>query len=101
LAQPGNPALYRDLYRIFPGDRERGPCRCSGKKENTLLAPGPVAAAGTCNFTGLTGGAATGIAEFQVRCAGIPVAGGTRNFLMLLAAGAGVKVGGFGLVVGF
>lgn len=66
-----------------------------------LMAPGPVAAAGTCNFTDLAGSAATGITEFQVRRTGILVAGGTRNFLMLLAAGAGVQGGGFVLVVGF
>jgi hypothetical protein len=65
------------------------------------MAPGPVAAAGTCNFTGLTGGAATGIGEFQFGRAGIPVAGRTRNFLVLFTAGAGVQGCGFVLVVGF
>jgi hypothetical protein len=65
------------------------------------MAPGTVAAAGTCNFSGLAGCAAAGVAEFQVRCAFLPVAGGTRKFFVLLTAGAGVQGGGFVLVVGF
>jgi hypothetical protein len=52
-------------------------------------------------FCGLTGTAAAGISEFQVRRAGIPVAGGTRNFFVLLAAGTGVQDSGFVLVAGF
>jgi hypothetical protein len=65
------------------------------------LAPGPVTAAVTCNFRRLTGSAAAGISEFQGGRAGIPVAGGTRNVLVLLTAGAGVQGGGFVLVIGF
>jgi len=65
------------------------------------MAPGAVAAAVAGFFCGLTGSAAAGIAEFQVRRAGIPVAGRTRNFLVLLAAGAGMQGGGFLIVAGF
>jgi hypothetical protein len=65
------------------------------------VAPGPVAAAVTCNFRSLTGSAATGIAEFLRGRAFLPVAGGTRKLFVLLAAGAGVQGDGFILVVGF
>ena len=65
------------------------------------MAPGPVTAAVTCFFRGLAGSAATGIAEFLRGRAFLPVAGGTRNFFVLLAAGAGVQGGGFVLVSGF
>jgi hypothetical protein len=65
------------------------------------LAPGSVTAAVTCLFGGLAGSAAAGISEFQGGRAGIPVAGGTRNVLVLLTAGAGVQGGGFVLVIGF
>jgi hypothetical protein len=65
------------------------------------MAPGPVTAAGTCRFAGLAGSAAAGITELQGGRAGIPVAGGTRNFFVLLTAGAGMQGGGFVLVFGF
>jgi hypothetical protein len=58
-------------------------------------------AAVACFFGGLTGSAAAGISEFQGGRAGIPVAGGAREILVLLATGAGVQSGGFGLVIGF
>jgi hypothetical protein len=58
-------------------------------------------AAVTCNFCGPAGCAATGIAEFEGRRAGIPVTGRTREFLVLLAAGAGVQGDGFVLFMGF
>jgi hypothetical protein len=67
----------------------------------SLLASRPVAAAGTCNFRSLAGSAAAGIAEFQVGRAGFPVAGGTREFLVLFSAGAGVQGGGFLFMAGF
>jgi hypothetical protein len=41
-----------------------------------------------CFFGGLTGSAAAGISEFQGGRAGISVAGGAREILVLLAAGA-------------
>jgi len=65
------------------------------------MAPGPVTAAVTCNFPGLAGSAAAGIAEFQGGRAGIPVARRSRAFLVLLATGAGVQGGGFILVMDF
>jgi hypothetical protein len=72
------------------------------KKEMvSLLASRPMAAAVTRNFRGLAGCTATGIAEFQGGRAGIPVAGGTREILVLLAAGAGVQGSGFVLLIGF
>lgn len=66
-----------------------------------LLASRPVAAAGTCSFCSRAGSAATGIAEFQIGRAGIPVAGGTREFLVLFSAGAGVQWSGFLFMAGF
>jgi hypothetical protein len=60
-----------------------------------------MAAGVTCNFRGLAGSAATGIAEFLRGRAGIPVAGGTRKVFVLLATGAGVQGGGFVLFIGF
>lgn len=65
------------------------------------MAPGPVTAAVTCFPCSLAGSAATGIAEFLRGRAGIPVAGRTRNFFMLLSAGAGVQGGGIVLGRGF
>jgi hypothetical protein len=65
------------------------------------MAPGPMATAVTCLFCGLAGSAAAGIAEFQGGRAGIPVAGGSRNLLVLLTACAGMEGGGFFVVVGF
>ena len=65
------------------------------------MAPGPVATAGTCNFRGLAGSAAAGLAKFHVGRAGVPVAGGTREFLVLFSAGAGVQGGGFLFMAGF
>jgi len=60
-----------------------------------LIAPGAVAATLACSFSGRAGSAAAGIPEFQVRRAGIPVAGGSRDFLVLFTAGTGVHRGGF------
>jgi hypothetical protein len=54
------------------------------------MAPGPVAAAGTCNFSGLAGSTAAGIAEFQVRRAGIPVAYALFMMLVNFTTCAGV-----------
>jgi hypothetical protein len=59
-----------------------------------------VAAAVACFFCCLAGSAATGIAKFKGRRAGIPVAGGAGEILVLLAAGAGVQ-GGFVFIIGF
>ena len=64
------------------------------------MAAGAMAAAAAGFFCSLTGSAAAGIAEFQVRRAGIPVAGRTRNFLVLLATGTGMH-SGFCIGVGF
>jgi hypothetical protein len=65
------------------------------------MAPGPVTAAVLCNFRGLTGCAATGIAKFLRGLAGITVAGGTWKVIVLLSAGAGVQGSGFIPVIGF
>jgi hypothetical protein len=54
-----------------------------------------VTAAVACFFASFAGPAAAGIPKFQVRCAGITVAGRIRKFFMLLAAGAGMQGGGF------
>jgi len=62
-----------------------------------LPAPGPVT---TAVGLGIAGSAATGSAEFQRGLAGIPVAGGTRKVLVLLAAGTGVEGRGSLLVLG-
>ena len=59
------------------------------------MAPGAVAATVACSFSSLSRSAAAGIPEFKVRRAGIPVAGGSRNFFVLFTAGTGVQGGGF------
>lgn len=64
------------------------------------MAPGPVTAAVGLAFGRIAGSTATGIAEFQGRLAGILVTGGSRNVLVLFAAGAGVEGLGFLLVMG-
>jgi|GEM_PF-1348052 len=65
------------------------------------MAPGPVAAAVTRLPGSFAGSAATGIAEFFGRRAGVAVAHRTRNVLVLLAAGAGMQGGGFLFARGF
>jgi hypothetical protein len=53
------------------------------------------------SFGSIIGHAAAGITEFQSGRTCIPVAGGAREILVLLAAGACVQGGGFVLVIGF
>jgi hypothetical protein len=60
-----------------------------------------VAAAVGLSVGSSIGSAAAGITKFQSRRTGIPVAGGAREILVLLAAGAGMQGGGFVLVIRF
>jgi len=64
------------------------------------MAPGPVAAGGTCNVIGCIGSTAAGFSKFQGGFALIAV---TLSLFMLLVgftAGTGVEGSGFLLVVG-
>ena len=63
----------------------------SYRSDTGSLAPGPVTAAVTCNFRGLAGSAAAGIAEFLRGRAFLPVAGGSSPVPVLFAACTGVQ----------
>lgn len=65
------------------------------------MAPGPVAAGGTCMLIGRIGSAAAGFSKFQGRFALLAVTFPLFVLLVGLTAGAGVKGRGFLLVVGF
>jgi len=64
------------------------------------MAPGPVAAGGTCNVIGRIGSAAAGFSKFQGGFALIAVAFSLFVLLVCFTAGAGVGGSGFLLVVG-
>ena len=64
------------------------------------MAPGPVAAGGTCNVIGRIGSAAAGFSKFQGRFALIAVTYSLFMLLVCFIAGAGVGGSGFLVVVG-
>ena len=64
------------------------------------MAPGPVAAGGTCTVIGRIGSATAGFSKFQGRFALIAVTLSLFMVLVCFTAGTGVEGSGFLLVVG-